>query len=715
MTARYLLSAASIAALAIATPAFAQDAAADQDSPIGEIVVTAQKYKQDAQDVPISISALDSDTLEKSGVASLDAVQKYAPGLQMATVGSGFVSYTYLRGSGTNQIDSGSDPSVAFFVDEVYVTGTAGAQFNLFDVDRVEVLKGPQGTLFGRNAAAGAISITTRRPTATFSADASVDVGNYDLRVARGAISGPLTADDALRFRVSGVIQDRSAFTENLAGDDPGTVKSAGGRAQLEYVKGDLSWLLTGNYYRARNGMTNQFLATTVKAAFLSPAAIAALPAGEDFYTHYYNVDGFEDQDAAGLTSRIELKTPIGTLTSVSAYRFNKFNRAQDQDGTIAQAYELDSFERDRSISQELRLSDQSASFNWVAGAYYYHDKTDRQDTVITGPDYAPVASRNLTSIDRSHLTVESIAFFGQASYFFTPQLSLTAGGRWTQDKKSDDRFVQRFTTPAYSVSPEATWRSFDPAATLSWQPSTRVMAYASYRQGFKSGGFQTLLPASATLAATPFAPETVRSYELGLKSEWFDRHLRANFALFRSDVTDQQILRVLGNSTNVIDNAGQTRTTGLDTIFNVALGKLRIDAATTYQHARFRQYITGVTSYAGKAQLRSPDFAGSYSAEYPIAVDDDHALTLRAEYTYQSKSFFDAANTETAGLYQPGYGLLNGRISFGSERQGWDVSLWAKNITGEHYFRNITVSGTTGLAVPGDPATYGISLHWGM
>jgi iron complex outermembrane receptor protein len=723
MKTRFWLHAASITAIAIASPAYAQEAApADQAAPqddaksggIEEIVVTAQKFSQNLQDVPISVTALNADALQRSGVVSLDSVQQYAPGLSMATVGSGFVSYTYMRGSGTNQIDAGSDPSVAFFVDEVYVTGTAGAQFNLFDVERIEVLKGPQGTLFGRNAAAGAISITTKKPTATFDADASIDVGNYDLRTVRGAVSGPLAANGDLRFRLSGVLQNRGAFTENLAGDDPGTIKSAGVRGQLEYKTGDVSMLLTANLYTARNGMTNQFLATMVKAAFLRPEAIAALPAGESFYKHFYNVDGFEDQDVFGLTGRLEWNTPIGTLTSISAYRYNKFDRAQDQDGTIAAAYELDSFEKDKSFSQELRLSNQTDRLNWVVGAYLYDSTTDRQDTIITGNDYAPAASRNLTSIDRSHLRVKSLALFGQATYKLTDAFSLTAGGRWTNDRKSVDRFVRRFTTPAYSVSPKAEWSSFDPAITLTYEASPDLMAYASWRRGFKSGGFQTLLPASAVLAETPFKPEKVNSYEIGVKSEWFDRHLRVNLALFRAEVTDQQILRVLGNSTNVIDNAGATRTTGVDSLINIVFGDFRIDAATTYQEARFRQYLTGTTSYAGRSQLRSPDLTGSYGAEYAINLGE-REIVLRGEYTYQSKSFFDAANTASYGLYQPGFGLVNARIAYRPTDAGWEIAGWAKNITNERYFRNIAVSGTTGLAVPGDPATYGVSLRWSL
>ncbi|MDE1147131.1 MAG: TonB-dependent receptor [Azospirillaceae bacterium] len=719
MNVRTCLFMAGTSALVLASPALAQTAAPaavparPADIGIEEIVVTAQKFSQNLQEVPISVTALNADALAKSGVVSLDSVQQYAPGLSMATVGSGFVSYTYMRGSGTNQLDAGSDPSVAFFVDEVYVTGTAGAQFALYDIDQVEVLKGPQGTLFGRNAAAGAISITTKRPTADFSADASVNVGNYDLRSVNGAVSGPLTSDGELRFRLAGTMQNRGAYTENLAGGaDPGTIKSGGVRGQLEYVHGDMSLLLTADGYSARNGMTNQFLSSANKATFLTPAAIAALPSGESFYAHYYNVDGFENQDVGDVTARLEWDLSFAKLTAISAYRSNKFSRKQDQDGTIADSYELDSAEQDKSFSQELRLSKQTANVNWVAGLFYYNDDTTRQDTVITGPDYPPVALRDLTSIDHSQLHTDSIAGFGQATYFFTPDWSLTAGGRWTHDEKEDNRWVSRFGAPTYYVDPNASWSSFDPAVTLSFQPSPDMMAYASWRQGFKSGGFQTLLPATAAVAATPFKPEKVNSYEVGFKSEWLDHHLRTNVAVFYADITDQQILRVLGNSTNVIDNAGSTHTAGVDGQIDLVLGAVRLNAAMTYQQARFGQYMTGTTSYAGKTQLRSPDFSGSFGAEYTLPVWT-RDLTLRGEYVYQTESFFDAANTRVTGLYQPAYGLVNARAAL--HLGDWEIAAWAKNITDEHYYRNIAVSGATGLAVPGDPATYGVSLRWSM
>ena len=214
------------ATLALPNAAYAESAEQTRDDQglgdDGAIVVTAQKRESSIQKVPLSITAVSSATIERSGINTLDSVRLLSPGMNMSAVGSGFVSYTYIRGAGTNVIDAGSDPSVAYFMDEVYLAGTAGLQFDLLDVERVEVLKGPQGTLFGRNAAGGAISIISKRPSRTFDAWATIEGGNYGQVAARAGITGPI--GDSWSYRLSAAHRQRDAFTENPAGRDPGSI-----------------------------------------------------------------------------------------------------------------------------------------------------------------------------------------------------------------------------------------------------------------------------------------------------------------------------------------------------------------------------------------------------------------------------------------------------------------------------------------------------------
>lgn len=681
---------------------------------IETVVVTAEKRAENIQDVPISIVALSGDAMARAGVSTLDGLQHYAPGLTISNVGNGFVSYTYLRGSGTNQIDAGSDPSVAYFIDEVYIGGTAGLQFDLLDVDRVEVLKGPQGTLFGRNASAGAISITTKRPEKVFGANFGATLGDYGNYVARASVTGPLA--DNLFYRFSAGYKHGDGFTENLAGGGrPGRVSSFGGRAQLEWTGNDASFLLTLDGLTARDGMTNQFIASANKAGLLSPAAIAALPPGESFYKHYYNLNGFEDQDLFAVTGRLEWNTPIGALTSISAFRTNRFGRLQDQDGTIADSYVLGTNERDNTVSQEVRLASNGDSrLHWLGGLYYYHGRIADRFTVGAGPAFPVAIVRNKTALDFSNITTDSYAAFGQVSYDISDQISITGGARYTEDQKSDSRSVKGFLAAApFTVNPSAKWSAFTPSATLNYKITPAVLAYFSYRQGFKSGGFQTLLPSTAAIANAPFQPEKVNAFELGVKSSWLGNRVIVDAAIFRSDITNQQILRITGPALQTIDNAGATQTDGLDLSIEARpLPELHLNANMTFQSALFQRYQNGAVSYAGNRQLRSPNFSGAYSVDYDVNLGDGNALSLRGEYNYTSKAYFDAANTRLPGLFQPAYGLGNFFVTYLPSSGNWDLAIWVKNTGDTHYYRNIAVAGPTGLAVPGDPRTFGVSFN---
>jgi iron complex outermembrane receptor protein len=706
---------ASMTVLSVATgAASAQETTTNDSGGFGEVIVTAQKRSENLQDVPISIAAVSAETLERSGIVTLDAVQRVAPGMNMSAIGSGFVSYTYIRGAGTNVIDSGADPSVAFFVDEVYLSGTAGLQFDLLDVARVEVLKGPQGTLFGRNAAAGAISIITKPPEGEFNAWASADAGNYDFIAVRGGITGPISADGAWRYRLSGAHRERGAYTENPAGVDPGFIDNYTARGQLEYKDTNFLFRLTGDYFTSDNGMTNHFLSTTNAAGFLNAGAAAALPTDQSFYRRYYNVNGFERQDTYAVNARMEWDLPFATLTSITAYRDSTFERLQDQDGSRADGYALGSNEQNKTFSQELRLSHDSDTFHWILGAYYYDGKIDRADTLDSGPDFAVPALQNSFGTYGQKINTTSYAVFGQATFDFTNDVSLTLGGRYTSDKKeSDQRTDPLGPVPLYTVRLTPDWDSFDPAAILQWQVSDDIMLYGSYRQGFKSGGFQSL-PGNLALASSVYSPEDVSSYEVGVKSQWLDRHLQVNAALFRADISNQQILRIPSAGVTIIDNAGETFADGIDlSISALVTPNLRFDLNTTVQKARFSEYISNGVDFAGNHQLRSPDTSVSFVGEYTVPLTDLGDLRLRGEYSYQSDTYFDAANTSSLNAFQPSYSLVNARVTYEPSQGNWDISIFGKNLTDEEYFRNVAISGPSGLGTPGDPLTYGVSVNW--
>jgi iron complex outermembrane recepter protein len=704
---------ASMTVLSMGSAASAQEAP-EESAGVGEVIVTAQKRSENLQDVPISIAAVTAESLERSGIVTLDAIQRLTPGMNMSAIGSGFVSYTYIRGGGTNVIDSGSDPSVAFFVDEVYLAGTAGLQFDLLDVERVEVLKGPQGTLFGRNAAAGAINIITKPPEETFNAWAAADVGNYDFYAVRGGITGPISADGAWRYRLSGAHRERGAYTENVSGLDPGFIDNYTARGQIEYRSDDFLFRLTGDYFTSDNGMTNHFLSTANGAGFITAPANAALPPGQSTYRRFYNVDGFEQQDTYAINARIEWDLSFATLTSISAYRDNSFKRLQDQDGSAADGYALGTDQSDKTFSQELRLANDGEHFRWILGAYYYDGKTDRVDTIDSGPDFAVPALQSSLGFYGQQIDTTSYAVFGQATFDISDQLSFTLGARYTSDEKTSSQRTDPFgPVGLYTVVLTPEWDSFDPAAILEWTVNDDVMVYGSFRQGFKSGGFQSL-PGNLALASTIYNPEEVKAYEVGVKSQWAGGRLQVNAALFRAEIADQQILRIPSAGVTIIDNAGETVTDGIDLSLSALVTQnLRFDLNSTIQKARFSKYVSNGISFADNHQLRSPDTSISFVGEYTLPVGAAGDLRLRGEYSYQSDTYFDAANTSSFNAFQPSYGLINARLTYEPAQGNWDISLFGKNLADEEYFRNIAISGPSGLGTPGDPQTYGVSLNW--
>ena len=714
--------------------------AADSDllpgAQLEEIVITAQKRSENLQDVPISITAISSEALDKAGVVDAKDIQYLAPGLNISAVGSGFVSYTYIRGGGTDQIDPGSDPSVAYFLDEVYLGGTAGLQFDLVDVDRIEVLKGPQGTLFGRNAASGAISITSKEPSPTFGGSLEVDAGNYDYTQVKASITGPITADDHWLYRAAFDFRRREGYTTNLVnGDHVDDVFTYGGRGEIEYVVDDFKFLLSTDLMGARNGGTPQFLSTarSTYSLVLNNAAVAAVPGGEASYAQRYDVPGYENQNLGDVVGRLEWTTDIGKLTSISAFRTNTFDRLADYDTTAFDSFSIASQELDQTFSQEIRLSGDREQLHWIGGLYYYHAQSKIDWQEITGPFFplagvpfaalgVPVAGAyplNNLGTDDSIIYTNSQAAFGQLGYDFTNQLTLTVGGRYSEDRKHAARTVLGLVSagleaPPFSIDPHGSWSAFDPSAALDYKITEDVMTYLSYRQGFKSGGFQPLFPPTATVAATPFAPEKVKSYEGGLKSEWFDRRFLANVAVFLSNITDQQISQNVTPILVVVDNAGATRDYGVDLTLDVKpIPQLILSAAMTVQHARFKSYVEGGVNYAGDAQLRSPDLGENYGLEYDLALAGGSTLALHAAYSYESRQFYDIANSTAPGLFQPGYGIANARVEFSPVHGDFRVGLWGNNLGNTHYYQNIAVSAPAGLAVPGVPRTYGVAIDY--
>jgi len=708
--------------------------------PLEEIVVTAQKREQRLQDVPFSVSALSAEQIAASGITRLDDVARYTPGLFFETIGIGRPQ-AFIRGIGSAAFDAGSDPSVALFVDEIYISRFTGVTFDLFDLERIEVLKGPQGTLFGRNAAGGALHIVTRKPTDEFSAQFAADIGNYDSMLLRGGISGPLRGDDFL-YRLSFAAKESEGYITNTAtGEHHQDDGSYGLRGQLRYTGSDVfDATFTLEYGRDDIGMLAEQNVTD-NVLFRPPGDLAGPPDELSLYQQY-NTDGFQERDSTLIAAHLNWETPLGALSSISAFRNNEFEELHDLDSTLLDTLDRYALEDGETFSQELRLaSDTDAPFNWVAGLYYLHESTFRDEQWVIGGDTAFALFMNggqrFNLQDVMDVTTDSYAVFGQGTYALTPQWNLTGGGRYSRDEKSADRvldnngigaqctpgtpcgpFPFNVLLPAsFTTSFGRSWNSFDPQVTVDYRASDDVMLYATYREGFKSGGFQPSIPANEERASFIFDPEEVRSYEVGVKSELAERRLRLNAALFYNRYEDLQFVTGTGVGAGgapivVTDNAAHATSQGGEVELLFRPGEnLQLSAGYSYVDATIDEYVDDAgNDQSGKQVIRTPKHQASTVGEYSFELGGDARLVLRGEWSYRSRVYFDPGNTlETS---QEGFSQFNARIAY--ETGGpWSFALWGRNLGDELYCQNtITLSASTvGVCHTGPPRTYGVSF----
>ena len=721
----------SVACVLLAHQAAAQtaaDTAANQGPVLDEVIVTAQKRQQSEQTVPFAMKAFDEKRLTAAGIADIERLNGRAPGFFIQNINPSRPRI-FVRGMGSTSFDPGSDPSVAVFVDEVYIPRTAGMMFDIFDVERVEVLKGPQGTLFGRNAAGGAISVTTLRPTETPSFKAQAGIGSYGAYELQGSASGPLSGDRLLgRVTVSRRYDD--GYSRNLTfGTRANGQDSLSGRATLEGRLGEATRVtLTGDYGNSRapeaawENMTPFIqLAQGPRPQLVSP----------DRYAERYSFLGHTNNLARSLTGRVETELGGLSLVSVTGYRTNRVDEIMDFDASVLDTFRRGAIENNKSFSQELRLSADGERLDWIAGAYYFHEKTDRTDIFEFGPDafFVPLlnAGRAFGHYDARTIEVDSYAGFGQASLDLTDRLRVTAGARYTIDRKempyreayNPGKIVPGPTpflpTGPYVAASSLDSESFDPAVTLDWQVADDVLAYAFYKHGYKSGGFQQAPSPTAATAARTFAPEQVVSLEAGVKSQWLDDRLRVNLSVFDNDYDDLQLFQGVqlpsGGIASIITNAAKARARGFEADVTAVLTDwLSLSGSYAHLDGTYRDYVNSLgQDLSGRYLYRSPRHAVSLSSEITVPVAGN-SLSLQTEANYQGSVYFDAENTPVAR--QDGYWLLNARLALDLGDGGWQIAVWGKNLGDKVYQKDqASVTGSPSVqAIFGRPRTFGAS-----
>ena len=712
--------------------------ASPTSSAIEEVVVTARKKQESLQDVPISMSAFNSEALDSGLVTGIEEIAQQTPGLFFQSFDESRPNL-YIRGVGSRQFDAGSEGSVGVFIDEFYIGRFSGIMTGLTDIERVEVLKGPQGTLYGRNTIGGAINIITKDPTNDLEAKVRLGVGNFDSVVGEASVSGALIQDKVLG-RLSVSKRDRDGYVTNLTtgsdlmGDDTTSV-----RGKLLFTLTDeLKIMLTADYNDNQREGTQGEPRVGVFAARPGIQFIRT----EDRFSDFYNADSRFDRKILQLMGRVEYETEHFNIISLTGWRDSDLKEFRDLDSTRFDTVSHDTVEDSESFSQEFRISSnpsEGGKLDWIAGVYYYDEDTERLDRFPFGPDSAvsaivaavdagfppaPVFVPGTDTLNEDlivNVSTTSFALFGQFTYSITDALNITFGLRYTNDEKEAQ--INGVTTRPglppifanFTVDLDESWNSLDPKVTLDYRFTDDVLAYFTYSQGFKSGGFQfaQFNPAGASQV---FDPEEVEVFELGAKTSWWERRLQLNGSVFFYDYTDLQLARVVllpnGSFGNVITNAGQSSITGVEIDIRLSpIDRLRLDIGYSYLDAEYDEYIfNDVLDFSGNRMIRSPENTFNASASYSLPLWQGN-LTLRGDWTWTDEFFFEADEGLTPFTRQGGYSVFDAFISY--EWKEWQFRFWGKNL-GDKAYRNsaLNFSGSV-IEFMAPPKMWGFDVTW--
>ena len=689
--------AASVALGAFAVPAFAQDTTPVATEDSGDtIVVIARKREERVVDVPIAVTAMSDTQLEKLGANDLSGIQGAVPNVNIVQGrGSASSANFFIRGVGQPDALQTFDPAVGVYVDGVYLSRIQGALLNLFDVQRVEVLRGPQGTLYGKNTIGGAVNIVSRKPDLdTLTGEGAFTYGRFNEVTAKGYVSAPLVTDK-VALSVAGVYDDRDGIvTDPRTGKKYNDRNNLSGRAILRAQASDnVEVLLSADYTRQRNAPTLGYLTAPLLQSgviTLAPAnpygpynykASNSLPDGKGQKLDHWGVSGTVNVD---LGSDLE-------LTSITAFRRLKTDFYIDIDATQFEVGDVFVGVRQKQFSQELQLKYNGDALKGVFGLYFLNEKNDsHQEAYADDLFFGATFTR---FIDDAQDT-KSYAAFGQLTYDFSDQLSLTGGLRYTREDKTYNRYTVTASSFAglnnlsfrfpdglpspYNKANEATFEAWTPMVSLSFKPTPDTMLYASASRGFKSGGFNGRVngPGDVTLVVngTPtvvpyFAPEKVWTYEAGAKGSFLNGRVMLSAAAFYSDYKDFQA-RVGGGSVGAfpVINAGKLRIQGVEVEAMVRpTDALTLSASLGYLDAEYKEFNDGRRAPAlscnptGTKITCKPAFApplsARFGADYRIPVGAA-TLTLGGDARFVDKHYLSVDNRP--GLMEDGYWVAN-------------------------------------------------------
>ncbi|MFC4313862.1 TonB-dependent receptor [Steroidobacter flavus] len=698
-----------LAGVASAQTAETPAAETAQTDSLEVITVTAQRREERSVDVPISIASLSGDTLRDAGVAATSALPQAVPGLRFDYSGS-YVQPT-IRGVGSALAGPGMNSNVAIYVDGFYVPNLLGSDFDLVSVQSVDVLKGPQGTLFGRNATGGAILVTTRDPTDELSGEIRAGFGSFGRRTISGYLSGGLT--DTLSADLTAYYEEGDGSVKSLVTgkDDVAAFERSTVRSKILWKPSDNAKIALTLEHRAADDPT-----ANITSAYEGLSAGSVIP-GTLVATgpHNYSGTAKAGHDYKGNSATLRGDFDLGGLnfTSYSMYRDEKSDEAKDYDSTPVDIFSAFWRVNDKTVTQEFNLSSsEGEKFSWVTGLFYYRNENEYPAFNQKVGAAAPFAAFS------SNIVQKSLAAFADGTYEIADGLFLTAGVRWGRDE-SDASYVN-LVNPAGSRQGEHSWTSVTPRAVLRYELTPYSNVYASYTQGYKAG----LVP--ITESTTPVDPEKINAYEVGYKLA--GQGLTFDAAAFYYDYKDLQIASYVG-TISLTRNAAESEIYGLDAQVTADLtDRWSVRAGATYVHSEYKSF-PGAVSYqqvldptspaygifinppvdaSGNQMQRAPETSGTLGVNYhqPVSWGE---LSFDANLYATSKFYFDPINR----FVEDGYTLLNLRATWTSLSGSTSVTVYGNNVTDEDYRAEVLPGPFSIQQIYGEPAAAGLSVSY--
>ena len=704
-----------------------QDSQPDQ---IPDVVVTAEKHSEVVQKTPLAITALTGEQIRKQHVNDILDLSNSLPNVNINILQNSV--HLSIRGIGLTTITPVAEGFVAFHIDGVYVSMPESQSDTLFDINRIEVTEGPQGTLYGRNATGGAVNVITNNPTETFQGYARITLGNYESVVTEEAISGPIANGVSARFAMETSNHDGYGFQglpdAHIPLDNLNT-RAFRAKVRFEWAP-SLTTVLSADYFHQQDA--SGILTYIGKSANGLAPIVTEFPGGElssNPRNMYGNLPSQTTKNDWGLgATTVWAIAPYFNLTSITGYRHDAYGLQEDYDESQLNGANYYTDTEFRQFSEELRADGKMGPFTYLVGAYYLNENlgflaiNTRNRFFFGGPN-EPVQGQ----YQEGQLYTQARAIFSQISYEFTRNIGIDLGVRYSDETavKTNERLANDVLTPYNPAVPPhfttnipyaaVTNSAVTPKATVRYTPLANVMLYATYAQGFESGSFVLGTGGPAT------KPETLVDYEGGLKSDWFDRRLQADLSVFHYNYTNLQVQRSLPNGNHITDNAGLAEIDGVEaSLIALPVADLRLNLNVGYNDSRYVLYSApdttrpalGIINLVGKELVEDPKYRIIAGAEYTWHPALGN-ITLRGEGQFVARTYFTAFNA--VQFSQAPYAKFDAYIDYTPPVGRWYAGLYVKNITNQTIVgAETTASANLGAYVQGvlePPRTFGVTV----